>query len=101
MTDQPPCWPYVELKKETQAIRDLMEERKNTNYEALTLARQLLDAKLGEMNGIKKDVLQQAKDAAERRGDHKWADFIISILLTACVSGVVSVIIAYLIGRKE
>lgn len=95
----PPCWPYVELKKETQAIRELMEERKDTNEKALALARELLEKKLEEMNGIKKEVLAQAKEAATRRGEHKWSDIITGVLITAIISGIVSGIIAYLVSR--
>ena len=91
------CLPYVELKKETEAIRELMDERKDTNAEALTLARELLEKKLEEMNGIKKEVLQQAKDAARQGGEHKWSDVIIGLLL----SGIVSGIIAYLVSHQN
>ena len=87
----PPCWPYVELKKEAEAIRQLLEERKETNAHAVALASDLLDKKLEEMNGIKREVLQQAKEAAGVHGERKWLD----ILITALVSGVV----AYLVSK--
>lgn len=92
---QPPCLPYVELKKETEAIREIMRERKETNEQALELARSLLDRKLLEMNGIKEEALRQAREIARGHGEHKWSDIITSVLITAIVSGVV----AYLVSR--
>jgi len=99
MTETPPCWPYIELKKETESIRQLMEERRWANAKALDLADSLLKEKLVEMNGIKKEVLEQAKEASRRRGEHKWSDVITGVLITAIVSGVVSGIISYLVSK--
>ena len=48
MTETPPCWPYIELKKETESIRQLMEERRWANAKALDLADSLLKEKLVE-----------------------------------------------------
>lgn len=97
--EYPPCWPYVELRKETESIRQLMAERKDTNARALALADSLLEKKLIEMNGIKAEVLAQAKEAARGRGEHKWFDIIVSILITAFVSALVSGFIAYLVSK--
>lgn len=68
MTGNPPCWPYVEFKKETQAIRDIINEREKQakihlrNYERevktekdqLTVAREQMDHRLAGMNEFQK-----------------------------------------------
>lgn len=65
---EPPCWPYVEFKKETQAIRDIINEREKQakihlrNYERevktekdqLTVAREQMDHRLEGMNQFQK-----------------------------------------------
>jgi hypothetical protein len=81
--------------EKVRTIERLMEERKGAQSEALILASTNMDKKLVEMNGIKAEVLQQTKDAAEGRGQHKWADAIIYVLTSSIVSGIV----AYLVSR--
>lgn len=88
-------WHYTELSEKIKALQRLTDERKESNARALELAESLLKEKLIEMNGIKKEVLEQAKEAAGRRGEHKWTDAIISILISAIVGGMM----AYLVSK--